>query len=161
MPVHNRFFLSQDAQGKAQFHPSPLHQQGPVLSVEVHIPSALATLLGQQNQPPPPPVTGLALIDTGATNSCVDRKVIQSLGVSPIGIIETGTAGGKVKQHLFPAKLNFPGEGFTAEFNATVGVDLSGQVAAGQNIIALIGRDLLTRWLLIYNGPAGLFTIAF
>jgi heterodisulfide reductase subunit C len=46
------------------------------LPVEVSIPTALAQVLAAQNQVSPPPATGIALIDTGATRSCVDSKII-------------------------------------------------------------------------------------
>jgi len=31
----------------------------------------------------------------------------------------------------------------------------------GQPLIALLGRDLLQRFILVYNGPAAMFTLAF
>lgn len=160
MPIHNKFFLRKKPDGTVDFHPGPLHVQGPILPIEVHVPSILAAYFSERNETPPAPVAGLALIDTGATNSCVDNKVIASLGVKPVGIIKTGTAGGVVEQHVYPAKFRFPVEGMEVEFNRAVGVDLTGQTVAGHDIIALIGRDLLTRWVLIYNGPGGFFTLA-
>jgi len=122
MPVHNRFFL----QGN-QINPQVLVQTGPLLQVEVSIPSALEQLLNTQNQPIPSPITGWALIDTEATRSCVDKRTITQLSVNPIGITMTGTAGGQVQQYLYPAKFRFPGEGLEIEFSSVVGVDLAGQ----------------------------------
>ncbi len=156
MPIHNRFFL----QG-GQINPNVLIQTGPLLQVEVAIPPALAQLLTAQNQPIPPAVQGFALIDTGATRSCVDAQVISSLGVQPIGLIATGTAGGQVQQSLYPAKLRFPAEGLEIEFSSVIGVDLTGQSMAGRRIIALVGRDVLSRCVFIYNGPGGFFTLTF
>jgi|FaiFalDrversion3_1042247.scaffolds.fasta_scaffold21286_1 hypothetical protein len=156
MPVHNRFFL----QGN-QIGPHVLMQTGPLLQVEVSIPSTLAQLLTAQNQAIPPPVTGWALIDTGATRSCVDSKVIASLGVKPIGVAVTGTAGGPVQQYRYPARFRFPGEGLEIEFSSVIGVNLAGQSIGGRDIIVLLGRDVLSRCVLIYNGPGGFFTLAF
>jgi hypothetical protein len=59
---------------------------GPLLQVEISIPSALEQLLAAQNQPIPSPKTGWALIDTGATRTCVDAKTVSALGVNPIGV---------------------------------------------------------------------------
>jgi hypothetical protein len=59
-----------------------------------------------------------------------------------------------------PTKLNFPGANFEIEFGSVIGVDLSGQSIAGQNVIVLLGRDVLSRCVLVYNGPGGIFTLA-
>ena len=160
MPVHNKVFLHQNKKGKSQFHRAPLLTGGPVLAVEVQIPSALALHMTSKNQPLPTPVTGVALIDTGATRSCVDNSVISGLGVQPVNIMNVLTANGKVQQHTYPAKLVFPADKFEVEFADAIGVDLGGQTAHGQSIIALIGRDLLSEWLFVYNGPLGTFSIA-
>jgi hypothetical protein len=101
------------------------------------------------------------LIDTGATRSCVDSKVIASLGVKPIGVAVTGTAGGPVQQYRYPARFRFPGEGLEIEFSSVIGVNLAGQSIGGRDIIVLLGRDVLSRCILIYNGPGGFFTLAF
>lgn len=156
MPIHNRFFL----QGN-RLNPHVLAQIGPLLQVEVSVPTALERHLTAQNQPVPPPVTGWALLDTGATRSCVDQSTIARLGVNPIGTTTTGTAGGRVQQYLYPAKFRFPGEGLEIEFSSVVGVDLAGQSIASRDLIVLVGRDVLSRCVLIYNGPGGFFTLTF
>lgn len=46
------------------------------------------------------------------------------------------------------------------EFESLVGVDLTGQVIGDHQLIALIGRDVLSRCLFVYNGQIGLFTLA-
>lgn len=155
MPVHNRIFTP----SPIIFDPVALLNNGPILTVEISIPNALATLLTSQNQPIPSPSTGYALIDTGATRTCVDHQVITQLGVNPVGTITSGTAGGTVNQSLFPAHVRFPQESIDLDFNACVGVNLTGQTALSQPIIALIGRDILQHLLFIYNGPAGMFTV--
>lgn len=157
MPIHNRFFLQQGN----QIDPQALAQVGPLLQVEVSIPSALEQHLAAQNQPIPAPITGWALIDTGATRSCVDTKTITQLGLKPIGVTQMGTARGPVKQHLYPAKFRFPGEELEIEFSSVVGVNLTGQSVAGRDLIVLLGRDVLSRCILIYNGPGGFFTLGF
>jgi hypothetical protein len=157
MPIYDGEFRTQ----KGEPGPAGLLQIGPVLPVEIAVPSALSKFLSAQNQPIPAPRTGLALIDTGATRSCVDSQVISSLGVNPIGITSLGTARGRSQHHLYPAKFNFPAIRFEMEFDSVVGVDLSGQGAGKIQIIALIGRDVLSRCILIYYGTKGSFSLAF
>jgi hypothetical protein len=159
MPVHNHFFRRQN-QGQ---EPSPegLMGAGPLMQVQVEVPQALAAYLSKQGQPIPAPQSGWALIDTGATRTCVDRDVLTKLGVQPTGTVKTGTAAGQVEQLLFPAKLSFPVAGnFQIEFGSVIAVDLRGQTIAGTNVVVLVGRDVLSRCLLVYNGPAGIFTLA-
>lgn len=157
MPVHNRFFL---ASGN-KINPEVLARSGPILQVEVSVPTPLSKFLASKEKPIPQSVTGWALIDTGATRSCVDAQALAKLGVSPIGLVETGTAGGTVPQHLYPARLRFPGEGLEVEFSSLIGANLSGQKIGDLDLIVLVGRDVLSQCILIYNGPGGFFTLAF
>jgi hypothetical protein len=90
----------------------------------------------------------------------VDKAVIDELEVQTTGAITTGTAAGPAQQFLYPAKLNFPSANFEIEFGSVISVDLSGQTIAGQNVIVLLGRDVLARCILVYNGPGGIFTLA-
>ena len=43
---------------------------------------------------------------------------------------------------------------------AVVGVDLSGQTIGGQQLIALLGRDVLAMGMFIYNGSTGSYSFA-
>ena len=110
----------------------------------------------------PTPVPGLALIDTGATLSAVDATVVQQLGVQPVGLANVGTAGGQQQQATYPARFTFPGTGLpNIDFGQLLGANLTGQIVAAhqQPLIALLGRDILQQFILIYNGPVGMFTL--
>lgn len=157
MPVHNRFFIQPDG----KFNSNILVSTGPLLSVEVSIPKELADLFTKEKKAIPQPKTGFALIDTGATRSGVDRSVITQLGVQPVGVARTLTASGEAKQNLFPSHFRFPGENIDIDFSSVLGVNLSGQNINGQPIIALLGRDILSKFIFIYNGPGGFFSIAY
>jgi hypothetical protein len=109
MPVHNHFFWPQVPGQPPQPGPQILRVVGPVLQVEVCVPSDLETLLAANNQPIPQPVTGWALIDTGASRTAVAQSCIASLGVQPIGAAKTGTAGGIREVSIYPARFRFPG----------------------------------------------------
>ncbi len=71
MPVYDGEFRTRTGQPDR----GGLHRVGPVLPVEIAVPSALSRFLSAQNQQIPAPMTGLALIDTGATRSCVDSQL--------------------------------------------------------------------------------------
>lgn len=157
MPVHNRFFIQPDG----KLNPNILVSTGPLLSVEVSVPKELADFFTKEKRAIPPPRTGFALIDTGATRSGVDKSVITELGVKPVGVTTTLTAGGEVEQNLFPAHFRFPGEHIEIDFSSVLGVDLKRYKISGQPIIALLGRDILSKFLFVYNGPGGFFSISY
>jgi hypothetical protein len=158
MPIYNRFFRD----SSQQINPNGLMLVGAVLPIEIHVPPQIAQVLADRGDPIPAPVSGLALIDTGATLTCVHEPVLQQLGLNPIGIVQSGTASGPVQQSQYPARLVSPDQGWTSDINAVTGVNLSGQqipLDPPQDLIALIGRNLLQHWVLIWNGPGGFWTL--
>ena len=159
-PILNKRYTQADNQPLPDF----LREGGPFLQVLVHVPSALAALLSSQNQVVPPPQPGLALIDTGASGTCVHEPILTGLGLSPIGSTTSGTAAGPTQHDLYAVRLEFNADGIDREFNSVAAVDLSGQFVnlntGNQPIVALIGRDVMQDWLLVYNGPLGVITIA-
>jgi len=158
MPVHNRFF--KDPTGNP--NPTALTVIGAFFNIEVHLPSAIAQILTNQGRPLPPPALGAAIVDTGATMTCVHEPILQGLGLNPIGVVQAATATGLTQQNVYPARLVFPAEGIDITFQGVAGVNLAGQMlplTPPQQVIALIGRNLLERWLLIWNGPGGIWTV--
>ncbi len=151
MPIYN--IASQGPPGTPAA--AALHGSGPALPIQVAVPTALENQLRQAGQPIPTPISGNAIIDTGATFSAVDDALLQRLGVSPIGLSPTGTAGGPAQLNVYPARFILPG-GIQVGFSRVTGVHLT-----GQPMIALIGRDVLSSMVLVYNGPLGIVTLAF
>jgi hypothetical protein len=99
----------------------------------------------------------MALIDTGASATAVDGDALKALSISPIGRVEVRTPSGKEQQDLYPASLTFPGTQIpTLNFNAVLGSKLK-----EQGILALVGRDVLQHFLLIYNGHLGQYILSF
>jgi hypothetical protein len=160
VPIFNSQLFENDPSGGQRISAAALAQSGPALSVSVSIPQALAEFYTRKRMPLPSPITGAALIDTGATRSCVHGPVMRTLGVNPIGVVTSGTAAGAVPHYLFPAHFLFPAARIDIDFTAVVGVDLTGQMINGQQFIALIGRDVLAVGIFVYNGPMGAFSFA-
>jgi hypothetical protein len=64
-------------------------------------------------------------------------------------------------QQRYPVRFAFPSVGgFDVPFNIATGVDLTGQLVGGNQIVALIGRDVLANCVLTYNGAGGFITLA-
>ena len=137
------------------FHPDGLVALGPRLAVQLEVPSALAKQLAATGARVPTPVTGTALIDTGATRSAIDRTVVTRLGLNPVGLVTLGTAAGPIPQALYPVRLIIQQMNFPAEFESVTGCDLS-----GTDLIMLIGRDVLRVSMSVYDGNSGQYSLA-
>ncbi len=121
---------------------------GPRMLVEVSIPDALAQALSAQQQTIPTPNVGHGLIDTGASNTCIDEAVAQALGLQVINKIQVNTPAGQVSKDVYGVKLSFPGTALPPiPFFAAGGAEL-----ANQGLVALIGRDFLMNKVLHYDG---------
>lgn len=136
-----------------------LQQIGPVIQISVSAPDALAQLLTTNSQPIPSPVFGLGIIDTGAVTSCVNKSILQGLGGSPVGSFPFSTPGATVNLDAYPAKIEFPGTDIARGVELAVGMEDMHSSYQGQDIIALIGRDVLSGCILIYNGKTGIYTL--
>jgi hypothetical protein len=159
MPIYNRLVRDQGG----NLSPRGLVNLGAFFPIEIHIPQQIVQILTNTGQPIPKCITGMGLIDTGATSTCVHEAILQGLGLQPVGIVNCGTAGGPNQRNVYPARILFPEQGWTLDLNRAVGVDLTGQVInkiPPEPIIALLGRDLLKHWLFAYNGPGGFWTVS-
>lgn len=102
-----------------------------------------------------------ALIDTGASCTCVDPEIIRALNLAATGSTlmftpSTGAQGHNCDQ--YDAKLRI----YCSSHQPALEIPLIAVVASQlkiQGIDALIGRDVLEQCLLSYNGSLG-FTLS-
>jgi len=105
-----------------------------------------------------------ALIDTGASFTSIDPVVLAALSLTPTGTIEIVTPSTGQGTHT--------AETYDVDFSIGAGPDdtplsisnlriASCDLFLKQGIHALIGRDILKRCILIYNGSEGVFSLAF
>jgi predicted aspartyl protease len=134
---------------------------GPLVDIQVGVSEEREDALLKAGLPVPNPVQIRALIDTGASCTCIDPSALQSLGLTPTGStpIHTPSTGGTAQnadQYDVSVILLHPNLQLTIPTVAIIEAELS-----IQGIQALIGRDVLQGCLLIYDGQAGIFTLAF
>jgi len=130
---------------------------GPLVEIFVAIPKGLAEQLQKTNKPVPPPLKAIAMIDTGAQLSVLSPTIVAALQLTPVGyanmVTPSTTTPMTTSQHLVDIVFQ---QGITA---ANV-VAIQGTLV-GQNIQALIGRDVLKHGVLIYTGYINQFTLSF
>jgi hypothetical protein len=133
-----------------------LRGTGPVLSLQISVPDVRAAQLIEARKDIPPPVLGDVLLDTGASVTAVQERILTGLGLHPIREVDITTPAGDVKMRVYPAKLSFPGTGLPPRnFIEVVGVDLGMERCVG-----LLGRDVLDQMVVIYDGIRGQITLA-
>lgn len=127
-----------------------LVQWGPTIKVDIGFDPQYTF---KPNCPPPiPGLTGLrALVDTGATESCIDSTLAAQLNLPIVDKRMTAGAHGAKEVNVHLAQIHIPSLNFTI-YGAFSGVDLH---AGGQIHSALIGRTFLQHFKMIYEGTTG------
>ncbi len=134
-----------------------LEAVGPVMEVFVAPSRALTQALRSVGAAIPQPVKVTAMVDTGATGTVVTNRVIQALGLSPVGqaSMQTPSTTQPVPVYRYQADIVLPNR---------VNISNVFVLAApmqGQHIECLIGRDVLSLGVLVYIGYLNQFTMGF
>ena len=130
--------------------------QGPCVQVSLGLAKVFAEQLLQHGQKIPTPVAGMALIDTGASCTCIDETAAQQLGLPVIDVVNIASAShSSHPQNVYPAQLELIGTPINIDASRAVGAPL-----AGMGLLVLIGRDVLQHGLFVYNGVVGELTLA-
>lgn len=133
-----------------------LQQRGPIVQVAVTLAEAMVTVLTQQGKPTPQPATGWALLDTGASNTCIDEEEAQKMNLPVIGVGSMSSAShAKTPSNIYPIQIEVTGFPIRFQSPRTMGAALK-----EQGLLLLIGRDLLMHCVLIYNGATGQITLS-
>ena len=149
---------TRDHQGNVvPIHPRVVLQRfGPSVQIILTPLEAHLRSVSDKGQDPPDPISGLALIDTGASVTCVDSVAARQAGLA---LVDTGTMSSATHANeivpVFAGGLVIEAASITVNVNRAVGANL-----ASQNLIALIGRDVLAKCMLVYNGLDGSFSLS-
>lgn len=92
-----------------------------------------------------------ALVDTGATQSCIDSDLAATLKLPVVDQAKVAGVSGERTVNMHLAQIYVPSLKFTV-FGQFAGVDLG---AGGQSHVALIGRTFLRHFKLMYDGTTG------
>jgi predicted aspartyl protease len=106
---------------------------------------------------PVPGITGInALVDTGASVSCIDSLLASRLNLPIVDRQRLSGAHGAAEVNLHLAQIYVPSLNFTI-YGMFAGVHL---VAGGQPHAALIGRSFLQHYTMVYEGRTGTVTLS-
>ena len=105
---------------------------------------------------PSPGIQGIhALVDTGATESCIDSLLATQLNLPVVDRRMVSGVHGPEEVNMHLAQVHVVSLGFTI-YGSFAGVHLQ---AGGQLHRALIGRTFLRHYKMVYEGHTGLVTI--
>jgi len=111
----------------------------------------------QQNTPAVPGIANVgALVDSGASQSCIDSLLASELSLPVIDRKPIAGIGGQHEASIYMAQIHVPSLVFTL-YGAFAGVHLQ---AGGQFHKALLGRDFLSNFTMVYEGKTGAVTIS-
>ncbi len=130
--------------------------RGPVIQVTLSVAQSIAEQLVQQGKTLPEPVSGLALIDTGASTTCIDDEAAKKLELPIINVVNMASAtDASSSRNVYPVLIEIVGTPIKVNANGAIGANLS-----AQGLVVLIGRDVLLGFTLFYNGIMGQITLS-
>jgi hypothetical protein len=136
-------------------------EKRPIIVLLARATEARAEALEEQRQAPEMRAVN-ALIDTGASDTYIERSLADDLDLDPVGEVDVHgvTAGGKPEKGIvFRVRLLHAGVP-AVELIPSARVIAVNDLSRFDSQI-LLGRDLLARGILVYDGPQGRFTFAF
>lgn len=126
------------------------------LQVEISVDNVTANYFLSQNQQIPQAMKCDALLDTGASCLCIDSSIAQQLKLARKGIAASLTANGPRQSNLYAVSISFFG-GSLRRYDVIRAADVD---LSKQPFKCLIGRDIMRRWHVHYNGQTGTVSIA-
>jgi hypothetical protein len=127
---------------------------GPTLYVLIGFDAQHDPAMGGVPLLPQPPLP--ALVDTGATQSCIDDALATRLNLPIVDRQRVSGVGGHHEVNMYLAQVHVPLLNFVIN-GSFAGVNL---VGGGQAHHALIGRTFLQSFTMIYEGRTGTVTLS-
>ncbi|HLN33572.1 MAG TPA: hypothetical protein VK395_37950 [Gemmataceae bacterium] len=138
---------------------------GPIAGFSVGISATRERALRAAHQPVPALIPLHALVDTGADGTFIDVRHLQPLDLPYPTFALVGTAAGTAHtfapQYEVSLTISHPSGNRRANLVIPAIPVIDMQLAPHLGYEALIGRDVLERCLLLYDGEAGAFTLGY
>ncbi len=157
--IHIQMDAQRESSDGSHVQIAPKHallSRGPIIQVSVMVISSVAQQVIQQGGIIPNPVSGYALIDTGASTTCIDDTVARKIGAPAIDKVKMCSASHtEADAFIYPVNFEILGANIPINVPRCMGAALQ-----GQELVMLIGRDVLEKCTLHYNGISGQFTLS-
>jgi hypothetical protein len=140
----------------------PLEAGGAIVAVGIGVSLPRSVALKKAGLAVPRVVIVRALIDTGASCTCVDPEVVQKLALTPSGTARMLSASTGATPHV------------CNQFDIAIAIAMDTQVHVPSFVIpviesnlkahgfqVLLGRDVLDQGVMIYDGPRRSITLTF
>jgi len=133
----------------------------PLLKTGLNFPVELSTARVFLKPPGSAKMSSIVVIghfDTGASSTTIDISLAKHLNLIPVGESIMQTAGGTQTTPDFYINMSFPGSNLHPFHNLKIGscslpFDLNNGLDPN-NFGILIGRDVMSRWNIVWNGPS-------
>jgi len=151
---------------RPQFDPRALVAAGPRINVDVLPPVVVEKWAASSNVRLVSAPNVQALLDTGASVTGVDEEILRKLNYPPIGIVSLSTPSGTSSTRIYMVRLVIPSgadPGFPPGIPRIIidNVRVIAVKLGNQPYKVLLGRDVLSKMILIYNGPHALITLGY
>lgn len=137
---------------------------GPIVQVMVGVSIPREDAMRKAGVAVPAPVLGTFLIDTGASNTCIDPKLMAPLPIMPSGAVAMqtpSTNGVPVMCNQYDVTIFIPSGGSGARGFLIPALPIIEASLSTQGISGLIGRDVLDRCVMVYNGSLKTLTLSY
>ena len=138
-----------------------IETKGLLVNVWFTVSDARAKVLASEGMEIPKPVEVQGLIDTGASNTCVTPDVIEALDLTASDTEHAFTPSGSMSVNVYDVGLSI----YSRYEEAPVRIPnlrvSETEALLKQDLRCLLGMDVLSRCLLVVNGQARFYTLAF
>ncbi|MEO8388942.1 MAG: aspartyl protease family protein [Polaromonas sp.] len=135
-------------------------QAGLFVDVYIGVSDALLKQLWKRNQPVPPAVFATFIVDTGADRTLVDEQIARTLGLIAVNqkpVITSESKGIPQICDIYAISIEVRNGGSPPWRMSTVAA--TGRPLMDDARHGVLGRDVLDRVKLVYDGPRQTFTI--
>lgn len=142
----------------------PIRAGGAFVTIQVGVSKPRARLLAARGVKAPDFIWANALIDTGASCTCVDKAILAELGMPPSGkarVHTSSTAGRPTELDIYDTELRITLPPGSIKIFPAIPVIATQLASHDKTVEALIGRDVLNSCLMIFDGEASQFSLSF
>lgn len=142
---------------------APFQQGAPLIRVAVGVSEPRANALQAAGQPIPGHQLCLGLVDTGASHTCVDPSILTALSLPPTGSTTVVTASSGSTPHpcsQYDVSLVIMMNDQQMHL-ASLTIPVMELQIINQGFGVLVGRDVLSQALMVYNGKQGELLLSF